>query len=76
MDDREGSLVGHLEALRSTLWRMLAGCLAKCVGMGAIDCTLVWMGHAAVGVCTACAYLIVANVMLPLEQLAQRRRFE
>ena len=25
MDEREGSLVGHLEALRSTLWRMLAG---------------------------------------------------
>ena len=58
------------------LWRMLAGCLAKCVGMGAIDRTLVWMGHAAIGFCTMCAYLVVANVMLPLEQLAQRRRFE
>ena len=58
------------------LWRMLAGCLAKCVGMGAIDRTLVWMGHVAIGVCTMCAYLIVANVMLPIEQLAQRRRFE
>ena len=58
------------------LWRMLAGCLAKCVGIGAIDRALVWMGHAAIGICTMCAYLIVANVMLPLEQLAQRRRFE
>ena len=58
------------------LWRMLVGCLAKCVGMGAIDRTLVWLGHAAIGFCTMCAYLVVANVMLPLEQLAQRRRFE
>ena len=58
------------------LWRMLAGCLAKCVGMGAIDGTLVWLGHVAIGFCTMCAYLIVANVMLPLDQLAQRRRFD
>lgn len=58
------------------LWRMIVGSLAKAVGMGAIDGTLVWMGHVAVGFCTMCAYLIVANVMLPLEQLAQRRRFE
>ena len=58
------------------LWRMLAECLAKCVGMGAIDGTLVWMGHVAIGFCTMCAYLIVANVMLPLDQLAQRRRFD
>ena len=58
------------------LWRMIVGSLAKAVGMGAIDRTLVWLGHVAAGLCTTCAYLIVANVMLPLEQLAQRRRFE
>ena len=58
------------------LWRMIVGSLAKAVGMGAIDRTLVWLGHVAIGFCTTCAYLIVANVMLPLEQLAQRRRFE
>ena len=55
---------------------MIVGSLAKAVGMGAIDRTLVWLGHVAVGLCTTCAYLVVANVMLPLEQLAQRRRFE
>ena len=58
------------------LWRMLVGSLAKCVGMGAIDRVLVWLGHAAAGVCTACAYLVIGNVMLSLEQLAQRRRIE
>ena len=58
------------------LWRILVGGLAKCVGMGAIDRTLVWMGHVAIGFCTMCAYLVVANVMLPFDQLAQRRRFE
>jgi len=58
------------------LWRILVGRLAKCVGVGAIDRTLVWMGHVAIGFCTMCAYLVVANVMLPLDQLAQRRRFE
>ena len=55
------------------LWRMFAACLAELVGMGAVDCALVWLGHAAAGVCTACAYLIVGNVMMPLEQLAYRR---
>ena len=58
------------------LWRMLVGSLANLVGMGAIDGALVWLGHAAAGLCTMCAYLIIANVMLPLEQLAQRRSIE
>ena len=58
------------------LWRMAVGYLAKVVGMGAIDRTLVWLGHVAAGVCTACAYLVIGNLMLPLEQLAQRRKIE
>ena len=58
------------------LWRMFVGWLANAVGMGAIDRVLVWLGHAAVGFCTACAYLVIGNVMLSLEQLARRRRIE
>ncbi len=58
------------------IWRMFASCLADVVGMGGVDRALVWLGHAAVGICTACAYLIIGNVMLPLEQLAQRRNVE
>ena len=58
------------------LWRIVVGGLAKVVGMSAIDRVLVWLGHVAAGVYTACAYLVIGNVMLPLEQLAQRRRIE
>ena len=56
------------------LWRMIAAGLAKWVGVGSVDVALMWCGHVAIGVCTACIYLIFSNVILPLEQLALRRR--
>ena len=56
------------------LWRMIVAGLAGWVGAGSIDAVLVWCGHVAMGICTACIYLIFGNVILPLEQLALRRR--
>ena len=56
------------------LWRMIVAGLAGWVGAGSIDAVLVWCGHVAMGICTACIYLIFGNVIMPLEQLALRRR--
>lgn len=56
------------------LWRMLVGALAEWVGMARVDSALVWLGHVAIGISTFCAYFIIGNLMLPLEQLAQRRQ--
>ena len=56
------------------LWRMIVAGLAGWVGAGSIDAALMWCGHLAIGICTACIYLIFGNVILPLEQLALRRR--
>ena len=56
------------------LWRMIVAGLASWVGVASIDAALVWCGNAALGVCTACIYLIFGNVILPLEQLSLRRR--
>ena len=56
------------------LWRMIVAGLASWVGVGSIDAALVWCGNVALGICTACIYLIFGNVILPLEQLSLRRR--
>ena len=56
------------------LWRMIVAGLAGWVGAGSIDAALMWCGHLAIGICTACIYLIFGNVIMPLEQLALRRR--
>ena len=56
------------------LWRMIVAGLAKWVGVGSVDAALMWCGHVALGICTACIYLIFSNVILPLEQLSLRRR--
>ena len=56
------------------LWRMIVAGLAKWVGVGSIDAALMWCGHVAVGIVTACIYLIFCNVVLHLEQLAIRHR--
>ncbi len=56
------------------LWRRIVAGLAKWVGVGSVDAALMWCGHVALGVCTACFYLIFSDVILPLEQLALRRR--
>ena len=56
------------------LWRMVVAGLAKWVGVGSIDAALMWCGHVAVGIVTACIYLIFCNVVLHLEQLAIRHR--
>ena len=56
------------------LWRMIVAGLAGWVGPGSIDAALMWCGHVAIGICTACIYLIFGNVILPMEQLAIRRR--
>ncbi len=56
------------------LWRMIVAGLASWVGAGSIDAALMWCGHLAIGICTACIYLIFGNVIMPLEQLALRRR--
>ncbi len=56
------------------LWRMIVAGLASWVGVGSIDAALIWCGNVALGICTACIYLIFGNVILPLEQLSLRRR--
>ena len=56
------------------LWRMIVAGLASWVGVGSIDAALVWCGNVALGICTACIYLIFGNVILPLEQLSLRLR--
>ena len=56
------------------LWRMIVAGLAKLVGVGSIDAALMWCGHVAVGIVTACIYLIFCNVVMHLEQLAIRHR--
>ena len=56
------------------LWRMIVSGLAKWVGVGSVDAALIWCGNVAIGFCSACIYLIFSNVILPLEQLALRRR--
>ena len=56
------------------LWRMIVAGLAGWVGTGSIDAALMWCGHLAIGTCTVCIYLIFGNVIMPLEQLALRRR--
>ena len=52
------------------LWRMIVAGLAGWVGAGSIDAALMWCGHLAIGICTACIYQIFGNVIMPLEQLA------
>ena len=56
------------------LWRMIVAGLASWAGVGSIDAALVWCGNVALGICTACIYLIFGNVILPLEQLSLRLR--
>ena len=36
------------------LWRMIVAGLAKWVGVGSVDAALMWCGHVALGICTAC----------------------
>ena len=56
------------------LWRIIVSGVANWVGTASIDEALRWCGHVAIGLSTACIYLIFGNVILPLEQLALRRR--